>query len=213
MSMMNTPGQMASGSASMMDRIMGVITLKAPIYRQIADDQTATGQAAIIVVIATLVAGFFRGLVRTEGGVTALSFGAAIIGAIVLVVIGLIGWGVGAWVLAFVAKWFGGKTNTMEMLRVTGYVHVFDFVSVVVVLALASSLFLCLVGLIAFIAAILRLIGYVIGVREAAEFSTGNAIITAIVAWVVEFIIAGVIGGTILLALLVAFGLARSVAG
>jgi len=91
----------------------------------------------------------------------------------------------------------GGKTDTSEMLRVTGYVEVFSLVGVLSVLGLITPALLCVVGIIGFIAAILRLIGYVIGVREAAEFSTTNAIITAVIAAVVNFIIFAVIFGAL----------------
>ena len=182
----------------MLDRIMGVITLKAPIYRQIADDKNDTMNAAIIVVVARLVSGFFSGLVSVDstGGASA-NIVAAVITAILTVIVGLIAWVISAWVLAFVAKALGGKTDTSEMLRVTGYVEVFSLVGVLSVLGLITPALLCVVGIIGFIAAILRLIGYVIGVREAAEFSTTNAIITAVIAAVVNFIIFAVIFGAL----------------
>ncbi len=208
--------QMAAGQGSLMDRIMGVITLKAPVYRQIADDTTATSQAAIIVVVVTLVSGFFSGLVQVSpqtGNVTSSPIG-AIIGAIVAVIIGLIGWAFTAWILAFVAKsFFQGKTNTMEMMRVTGFVQIFGLVSILTALALITPALGCVAGLIGFVVAILRLIGYVIGVREAAEFSTTNAIITAIIAAVVQFIIVTVIGGAILGTILLAAGAGAALGG
>ncbi len=208
--------QMTAGQSSLMDRIMGVITLKAPVYRQIADDPTATTQAAIIVVVVTLISGFFSGLVQVnpQTGASSASIIGAILGAIVAVIFGLIGWAFAAWVLAFVAKsFFQGKTNTMEMMRVTGYVQVFGLVSILSVLALVSTALACVAGLVGFVVAILRLIGYVIGVREAAEFSTTNAIITAIIAAVVQFIIVTVIGGAILGAVLLAMGASGALGG
>ena len=183
----------------MLYRIMGVITLKSPIYRQIADDKTATTQAAIIVIVAELVSGFFQRLVEINpqtGGATVSLLG-AILGAIVTVIVALIAWVISAWVLAFVAKALGGKTDIGEMLRVTGYVEVFSLIGVLAVLSLITPALLCVVGIIGFIVAILRLIGYVIGVREAAEFSTTNAIITSIIAAVVNFVIFLVIGGVL----------------
>jgi hypothetical protein len=189
----------------MMDDLMGVITLKAPTYRKIADDKTLTTMAAIIVVVVTLIAGFFRGLVGASGSVSIVG---AILGAIFGVIFGLIGWAVGAWILAFVSKsFFQGKTDTSEMLRVTGYVHVFDLVAILTILGAITPALLCIVGLVGFVAAILRLIGYVIGVREAAEFSTTNAIITAVIAAVIEFIIL-LIGAAILGGIMLAAGLA-----
>ncbi len=215
MSVMNAPGQTAAGSGSMMDRIMGVIQLKTPVYRQIADDATATSQAGMIVVVVTLIAGFFQGLVSLDlrTGTTSVSIVGAIVGAIVGLILGLIGWYVGAWILAFVAKQFGGKTDTNEMLRVTGFVHVFNLVGVLSVLTLITPALGCITGLVGFVAAILRLIGYVIGVREAGEFSTGNAVITAIIAAVVEFVIVVLIGGAILTAVLIAVGVGVAATG
>jgi hypothetical protein len=182
-----------------MNRIMGVITLKAPVYREIAEDANATTPAGIITAVVALISGFFGGLVSfdTTTGTSSVSLVGGIVFAIIAVILALIGWFIAAWVLAFVAKWFGGKTNTQEMLRVTGYVNIFGLVGVLSILALITPALGCVTGLVSFVAAILRLIGYVIGVREAGEFSTGNAIITAIIAAIVNFIIVAVIGGSI----------------
>jgi hypothetical protein len=192
----------------MLDRIMGVITLKAPVYRQIAEDKSDTTNAAIIVAIVTLISGFFSGLVSIDPatGNSSVSIVGAILGAILGVIFGLIAWAVSSWVLQFIAKQLGGKTDTGEMLRVTGYVQVFGLVSVLNILALAGPL-ACISGLMGFVVAILRLIGYVIGVREAAEFTTTNAIITAVIAAIVQFIIVA-IPTTILAVILVALGMA-----
>jgi hypothetical protein len=199
---MSTAMPGAAGQGSMMDRLMGVITLKAPVYRQIAEDTTATTQAAIIVVVVSLISGFFGGLVTGEGGVSIVG---AIVGTILGVIFGLIAWVVSAWILQFVAKMLGGKTDTGEMLRVTGFVQIFGIVSVLEILVAFSTALSCITGLVSLVVGILSLIGYVIGVREAAEFSTGNAIITAIIASIVKFIIVA-IPAVILAAMLIAMG-------
>ncbi len=182
----------------MLNRIMGVITLKAPIYRQIADDKTGTMSAAIIVIVVRLVSGFFTGLVvvdDTHGGAM-VSVSGAVLSAIITVIVGLIAWVISAWVLAFVAKAMGGKTDTGEMLRVTGYVEVFSLVGILSVLGFIRPELFFVVWIIGLaVPGILRLIGTVIGVREAAEFSTAKAIITALIPAVVNFIIFAVIQG------------------
>ena len=198
----------------MLDRIMGVITLKAPVYKQIAEDKTATTSAAIIVVVATLISGFFSGLVKVDPQTqtSSISIGGAFVGAILAVIFGLIAWAFTAWVLQFVAKMFGGKTDTGEMLRVTGFVEVFSLVGILNVAAIVPAL-LCVTGILSLIVGILRLIGYVIGVREAAEFSTTNAIITAVIAAIVNFIIVVVVFGAITAFILIAMGLAGGMSG
>ncbi len=189
------------------NRILGVIMLRAPVYREIADDQQATREAATVFVVVTLISGFFNGIVKSSNGVNFLSIGGAIGGAIGGLIIGLIGWVFTSWVLAFVAKQLDGKTSTSEMLRVTGYVSVFSLVNVLNIFKLIPLLG-CLTTLIAIAVWILSLVGYVIGVREAAEFTTGKAIIAAIVAVIVNFVIVFVIGGIIIAAVVALFAFA-----
>lgn len=176
-----------------MDRIMGVLTLRAPTYREIADDPNATRPAGIIVAIVAVLTGLVAGAVIPDVNnpqqLLPFNFVTLIIAVIVFVLFGLIGWFISAWILAFVARWFGGKTNTKEMLRVTGYVEIFAVVGVLSLLSFVSPVFVFIVGIIGFVVAILRVIGYIVGIREAAEFSTGNAIIAAIFAAIVKFLI------------------------
>ncbi len=183
-----------------MDRIMGVITLKAPVYRQIAEDPAATKTAAIIVVLISIVRGFMQGLVQLDpnSGLFSTDFVRGVISAIIVGVLGIVAWVVGSWILAFVANMLGGKTNTQEMMRVTGYVAIFGIVSLLILLIVLLPVLGCLVGLMSLIVAILSIIGYVIGVREAAEFSTGKAIIAAIIAGIVNMLIVGILGGSLL---------------
>jgi len=42
----------------MLQRLLGIITFKAPIYREIADDTTATKTAAAILAVVSLIKGF-----------------------------------------------------------------------------------------------------------------------------------------------------------
>lgn len=194
----------------MIDRIMGVITLKAPVYRAIADDASGTSQAALVLVIATFISQFFSGLVsRTSTGSVELSLIGAIIGGILGLVIGLVAWLFTAWVLATVAKMLDGKTDTGEMLRVTGYVKVFSLVSVITILQVISPALSCITTLISLAVGIMSLIGYVIGVREAAEFTTGKAVITGIIATIVNLLIIVLIGGILIGAVLALAGLAK----
>ena len=171
----------------MLERIMGIVTLKPTTYRAVADDESLTQEAMMIVIVVAVLNGLVGGVVAqmVAGG----SIVSGLLRAVVTIIFGLITWYVAAFLLATIATAFGGKTNTNEMLRVTGYVYVFNLVGLLVVLSFISPAMVCITGPIGFIALILSLIGYVIGIREAAEFSTGNAIITALIVAVVSFII------------------------
>ncbi len=189
MTMQSTPPTMMAPrtSSGLVDRLIGVVTLKAPVYREIADDTTGTMQAAIIVVVVSLITGLVGGLFvsSSAGGNTA---GGAVTGAIGSLIAALIGWLIGGWLTAFVATtFFQGKTNTGEMLRVFGYTRIFTILGIIPVIG----------GL---IGAILGIIGNVIGIREAAEFDTTKAILTAIIVGVIVFIVLIVLG-TILAAI------------
>ncbi len=178
----------------MFERIMGIVTLKAPTYKAVAEDENATREAMMIVVIVAVINGLVAGFFTP--GATGVSVGSGLIRAVIAIVFGLITWYVSAWVLATVAKAFGGKTDTNEMLRVTGYVYVFNLVGLLTLLAFISPALICVAGIVGLVALVLSLIGYVIGIREAAEFSTGNAVITALIAIVVSWVLSWV-GGLI----------------
>ncbi|MFT3891311.1 MAG: YIP1 family protein [Anaerolineales bacterium] len=176
----------------MFDRIMGIVTLKPATYKAVAEDESLTQEAMLIVIVVAVLTGLISGV--TTQMITGGSFVSGLLRGVIAIIFGLITWYVAAFLLATVANAMGGKTNINEMLRVTGYVYAFQLVGVLVVLALISPALICLTTPISFAALILSLIGYVIGIREAAEFSTGNAVIVALVVAVVSFII-NAIGG------------------
>lgn len=178
-----------------MNRVTGILMLRVSTYREIADDPNATRPAMWIVAVISFIIGAVSGLVRTDPNnptqlepfdpLSVLTY------ALIGLAFGLIAWFVGAWVLAFVARWFGGKTNTKEMLRVTGFVELFALVNVLSLVTLLLPALTFVTGIVLFIVSILRLLGYIVGIREASEFSTGNAIVTAIFAAIVVFLIRG----------------------
>jgi hypothetical protein len=165
----------------MFERIMGIITLKAPVYKSVAEDSNATKEATIIVVAVSLIQGLVMGFLLPEGS--------GFMGAVSTVLSGLVGWYVSAWLLATIAKAFKGKTDINEMLRVTGFVSIFNLAVLLNLAIWISPSLICVTSLIGLVILVLSLIGYVIGVREAAEFSTGNAVVTALIAAIASFLI------------------------
>lgn len=175
----------------MLDRIIGILTLKAPVYKAVAQDTSATQQAGIIVLIASILSGIGNSLIGNQ--MASMIPGAAAVSAqrpglipsiILSAIAGLVGWFVGSWLLAFVAKtFFKGETNTGEMLRVSGFTHAFGVLSIVPCLGI--------------VAAIASIVGNIIGIREAAGFDTTKAILSAIIAGVIAFVVVAVVGGVI----------------
>jgi hypothetical protein len=175
------------------DRILGVLALKPSTYREIADDPNAIQPAGLIVAFVACVSGLTLGIMRVSVSQEPLSprSGLVLLLGIVIstLIFNIISWFVESWILAFVSKWFGGRTNTREMLRVTGFVELFGLVAVLGLLGVWLPALSWLVGLVSLVVLILQLIGFIIGIREAAEFSTGSAIITAIFAAIVSALI------------------------
>jgi hypothetical protein len=173
----------------MFERLIGIATFKAPVYREVAEDKSAMSTAAAIVVIMAIIGGFSSKLFDGQGNTL---FAIAVTSAILSIPVSLINWGVSSWVLAKVAGMFGGKTDTSEMLRVTGFVYIFTAVNLIGLLTGVSVTLACVLAPLYFVAALLMIIGNLIGVREAAEFSTGNAIVTSIIAGIASFIITSI---------------------
>lgn len=165
-------------SKSLVDRLMGIITFKAPVYREVAHDETALGPAAIIVAAVTLLVGIFSGLLGAAMG--------GLLGGIILAIISaLLGWLLGSWLTAFVAtRFFQGQTNTTEMLRILGHTYVFQIPSII---PFIGSL----------IALVLGIIATVLAIREAASLDTNKAILTAVIVNVIVFAIALAMGSAI----------------
>lgn len=181
-------------SPTLMQRIMGVITLKAPVYKNIASDPAATPQARNVVIIVAILAAVVSGVGPVIFGIGLIP---GIINAVIALASVLIAWFIGAWALAFSAKtFFKANTETPNMLRVTGFTSVFQVVTYVL------ALIPCVGALAALVGAILQTIGNIIGVREASGLDTTKAILTAIIAGVVVFVIASIltaIGGAIII--------------
>jgi hypothetical protein len=155
------------------DRIVRIIRLDWTVFREIAEDQNAMKQAAIIVAIVT----FFSAV---GAGIASGSFASFLVSWLIAIVIGWVGWAVITYFVGTVL--FKGTTDIPEMMRVLGY-------------AMAPSL----LGLLSFIPCIgwifpivgwiLALVAGILAVREAMEFETGDAIVTVLIGWAVVFVI------------------------
>jgi hypothetical protein len=159
---------------SLVNRLVGIITFKTPVYKEVAEDKTATSMAAIVVIVVAVLVGLFSGLISNSHGV--------LYSLVYAVVTQLIGWVIGSWLLAFIAKQlFHGDTDMNEMLRVTGYTSVFQILGIIPVVGIIGSL--------------LQAAANVIGIREAASFDTTKAILTVIIEWVIVLVISLIIAG------------------
>lgn len=157
----------------MIDRIIGVFKLDAATFEEIEADESATGQAALVVLIVSLIsalgAGFFG-----EG-----SFGGAFIGQLLSSFLGWIVWS--AITLAVGTALFNGKSDMGEMLRVLG------FAQAPLVLAVVPCL-----GWV--VGAIWALIAGFVAVRQGLDLDNVRAFLTILVGFVAYVVLAIIIG-------------------
>ncbi len=168
----------------MLSRLLGVLSLRARTYREIADDRSATGQAAVLVIVVALIAGIGGAVVLGNFGnliPLPVPTGGPIRYAVTTILYTILGWLFTSWVFAYVSRIIlKSKTTTLQMARVFGYIQVFAFLQLIP----------CIGNVLAFI---LSLIGAIIGIREASRFDTRKALITAIAGFIVYAIIVALV--------------------
>ena len=160
---------------SITDRMMGAATLDVATYEEVEADTTATGQAAIVVVIAAVASAIGA---AGEGGP----------GVIGMLLGTLLGWALWSGITYLIGtKLFGGTATWGELLRTIGFAQ---SPGVLLVLAIIPVLG----GIVRFAVSIWLLIAGIIAIRQALDVSTGKAVLTAILGWLVAIIPAAIFG-------------------
>lgn len=166
----------------MIDRIMRAIRLDFLVFREIAEDENAMTEAAIIVALVSFLAAVGAGI----GLVIAKADFGRVVGGFLYewliggILLGWIGWSV---VTYFVGTMlFQGKTDIPEMMRVLGYANAPKLLGLL-------GFIPCVGWVITIAGLILALIAGVLAIREAMEFDTGKAIITVVISWFVTLVV------------------------
>ena len=153
---------------TMVERMIGAAMLDIDVYEEVEADESATGQAAGVV-----------GLVAVASAVASLEAG---VGMIVLAaVMAFMGWGLWAGVTYIVGeKVFDGTATWGELLRTLGFAQTPALFGVLALVPLLGFVVAPVVG-------IWSLVAGVVAIRQALDFSTGKAILTAIISVAVVF--------------------------
>jgi hypothetical protein len=157
----------ATGQASIIDRMIRAARLEPRVYEEVEHDQSATGQAMLVVVLGVIAAGIGaldRGLDAFVGGL----------------VIALVGWAVYAFVVYWVGTnlFKGPQTEATwgQLLRTLGFASSPRLLLVLAIIPIAV-----VGGLISLAVFVWWVITTVIAIRQALDFDTGRAIVTAVV--------------------------------
>ena len=163
----------------MTERMKGAAMLDVATYEEVEHDSTATGQAAIVVSIVAVCAAIGS---AGEGGV----------GAITALIAALVGWLVWSGVTYLIGdKLLGGTATWGELLRTLGFAQSPGVLYILGIIPLLGAL-------VSFFVWIWLLIAGIIAIRQALDFSTGKAVITALLgmaAYVALAMVLGVLGG------------------
>ena len=156
----------------LMERIIGAFSFKREVYADVEHDSSFTNTAwGIVAAVALIIQ--LPGLFSGEG------FGSWLLGAILSVIFTLLGFALGAYVIAWVGKsMFQAEVSFEEMVRALGLAYVWNVVGV-----FGNFLpLLCIAGILGFAS-------WFIAAREALDLETGQTIITVVIGWVVLFLI------------------------
>jgi hypothetical protein len=149
----------------MVDRMIGAARLDVDTYEEVESDYSATGQAAVVVTIVAIASAI--------GGAGA--GGVGILGGVLSAVVGWLLWAGIAYLIG--DKLFGGTATWGELLRTIGFAQA---PGVLLILAIIPVLG----WIVQFVVGIWLLVAGIIAIRQALDFSTGKAILTAIVGWI-----------------------------
>lgn len=191
----------------MLQRIMGVFKLDKATFAEIEGDQSATSQAAIVVVLVALVAGIgaavaavmlnrtMPGLMEglSESGIEGLDLSMvpqmSPVGAFLNAVIGaILSWLVWSALTYFIGtKLFGATADMGEMLRVIGFAQAPRLLS-------GLSFIPCLGGILSLVGLVWALAASFVGIREGLDLDTGKTLITIIIAFIGAIAVSFLIG-------------------
>ena len=161
----------------MIENAIRAAKLDIDFYNAAEQDESLTGQAALLVAIVSVISAF--GIFWAPGD---QPFFSSIIWSVVA---GFVGWVIWAALTMWIGRqFFEGETNFGEMLRVLGFAQ--------------APRVLGLIPFLGWIGAIWALVASVVAIREGQDFTTGKAIATTIVGWLVVALVTAILPAAIL---------------
>jgi len=160
----------------LMERIMGAFTFKRQVYADVEKDSSFTNTAwAIVAAVAVLI--------QIPAIFSADGIGSGILGAVITVGFTLLGFAVGAYVIAWIGKsMFQADVTFEEVVRTLGLAYVWNVVGIIPFFPI-----IC-------VAWILGFASWFIAAREALELETGQTILVVIIGWAVVFLVTALAG-------------------
>ena len=168
------------GQAALTERMTRAARLDAKVFEEVEHDTNATSQALTVVLIVAVASGIGQALAVLARGEIGLAIGGFVAG-VVLTILGWLVWSFLAFIIG--TKVFNGVATYGELLRTIGFANspgVLNILSFVPILG----------GLVAFVVGIWILVATVVAMRQALDFDTTKAVLTAILGFIAYIILA-----------------------
>lgn len=167
---------------SFVERVRGAFMLDIPTFEEVEADTTATGQAALVVGLVAVASA----IAQSRAGMPGVAAG---------IVSAFIAWAVWAGITYLIGSWLGGTATWGELLRTLGFANAPAILFVARLIPVVGDL-------IALIAFVWVLIAGIVAIRQALDFGTGRAILTAVLGFIPWVIVMALVSA--------AMGVARS---
>ncbi|NLE44522.1 MAG: hypothetical protein GX620_07350 [Chloroflexi bacterium] len=171
-----------TSSGGLFRRMLRAMQLQAPFYEEIEADTAATPQALLVVVLVALATGIGTGLdALLAGGAGRFLYG--LLYGVGAAIVGWLLWALFAYVFGVsilkgpqTSSTWGELLRTMGFANSPGVLRIFAFIpGVGTVLTVAASIW--------------SLAATIIAIRQALDFSTWRAIITALIGWIAYMVL------------------------
>ena len=157
----------------LVDRMIRAARLDVNLYEEVEANDALTSQAATVVAIVAICQGIGSAIAvaMSREGQPAVALVGAVVGA-------FIGWVLWSYTTYFIGtRVFNGTATPGELLRTLGFAQTPGVLGI-------ASFIPCLGGLIALLGGIWALVAAVVAIRQALDFTTDKAVLTAIIGWI-----------------------------
>lgn len=180
----------------LIDRITKAFMFNKEVYSEVEHDTSFTTTAWVIVAVTA----FLSSLGSRFGAEGFARPATGILGALAGTVTGLIGFVIGAALIAWLGRSvFKAEVTFDELIRTLGLAYVWRVVGVLGVVGAFSPALTCVTAPISFVAAIAGLTSWFIAAKEALDLDWTQTIVTVLLGWVavmaVAFFISLILGG------------------
>ena len=177
----------------LMERILGALTFKNTVYKEVEDD-TSFGTTAWLIVAG---AAFLNALGTSAAVLSVRGFFPWIFATIVETLFKIAGFAIACFVIDVVGRtMFNAQTNFDELQRTLGLAYVWTAVGFLSIISIIGPVLGCAVGLFQFAAAIAGFVAWLYAAKEALDLEWPQVFGTIVIGWLVMLLV-GLVAGAI----------------